>query len=248
MTDSGPSTPAGVPQAPQGVPGNKNATAKMPTWLFRTILGVVAGVVLVVAYLIASVTVPLVWANAIRDQVGGQLGNSIPLGMFYGFTFTFIPVLVVWQARRKNLNKWVRIALLTAGLLLAMPNLLTLSVLYGSTETAADARVIWAMSSNWFGTWSQLFMVLGVVSGIGVIVLGRMWLRRGKRIREIKTAQKLVREKELAQARADKEDAKAAGKAAKAAARANRRHLAGNAAANPDTSAGVGTPGESPQA
>lgn len=220
----------------------------MPTWLFRTILGVVAGVVLVVAYLIASVTVPLVWANAIRDQVGGQLGNSIPLGMFYGFTFTFIPVLVVWQARRKTLNKWVRIALLAAGLLLTMPNLLTLSVLYGSTETAADARVIWAMSSNWFGTWSQLFMVLGVVSGIGVIVLGRMWLRRGKRIREIKTAQKLVRGKELAQARADKEDAKAADKAPKAAARANRRHLAGNSAANPDTSAGVGTPGEPPQA
>lgn len=216
----------------------------MPTWLFRTIIGVAAGVVLVVAYLIASVTVPLVWANAIRDQMGGQLGNSIPLGMFYGFTFTFIPVLVVWQARRKNLNKWVRISLLAVGLLLTIPNLLTLSVLYGTTATAADARVIWAMSANWFGTWSQVFMVLGVVSGIGVIVLGRMWLRRGKRIREIKAAEKLVRGKELAQARADKEDAKAADKAAKAAARANRRHPPGN----PEPSAGVGAPGEPPQA
>ena len=87
----------------------------MPHWLLRTILGVVAAVVLVVGYLIASVTVPLVWANAIRDQVGGQLGNSIPLGMFYGFIFTFVPVLLVWQARRKKLNKWVRISLAGSG-------------------------------------------------------------------------------------------------------------------------------------
>ena len=53
---------------------------------------------------------------------------------------------------------------------------------------------------------------------LAVIVLGRMWLRRGRKIREIKAAEKLVRENEQAQARAAKEDAKAADKAAKAAA------------------------------
>ncbi|MHA7270329.1 hypothetical protein [Arthrobacter sp. HLT1-20] len=258
MTDSVSPTPASAPSTPQGADGNKNTKAGLPQWLLLTIFGVGAAALLVVTYLIASVTVPLVWANAIRDQVGGQLGNSIPLGLFYGFTFTFIPVLLVWQARRSKLNKWGRIFLLGLGLLLTLPNLLTLAVLYGNTGTATDARAIWATSNaNWFGTWSQLFMVLGVMSGVAVIVLGRMLLRRGKRIREYKAAQKLVREEELAQARAAKENAKAAdkqaredtraaAKAQKAAARANRRHPGGPP--GPAGHSGAGTPPETPLA
>src|SRR3954453_19826574 len=100
MTDSA----APAPIEPHG-------KTKMPVWLFRTILGAGVVVILVVGYLIASVTVPLYWAKSLGSQIGEQLGNSIPLGMFYGFVFSFIPVLVAWQAHHKKLNKWVRIAL-----------------------------------------------------------------------------------------------------------------------------------------
>lgn len=209
----------------------------MPVWLFRTILGVAAAIALVVAYLIASVTVPLIWADSISDQIGGQLGNSIPLGMFYGFVFSFVPVTVAWQAHRRGLNKWVRVSLVVLGLLLTIPNLLTLAVLFGGTQTAADARSKWANGANWFGTWSQIFMVVGVVCAVALIVLGRMWLRRGRKIREIKAAEKLVREDKLARSLASKEaakeaekqariDARAAEKAAKETARTHRRQPA----------------------
>ncbi|POH72868.1 hypothetical protein [Arthrobacter glacialis] len=257
MTDSASPTPASQPQATLSADGDKKTKAAMPQWLLFTIFGVGGAALLVIAFLIASVTVPLVWANSIRDQVGSQLQNSIPLGMFYGFIFTFFPVLLVWQARRPKLNKWVRISLLAVGLLLTLPNLLTLAVLYGDTGTAADARATWATGANWFGTWSQLFMVIGVVSGVAVIVLGRMLLRRGKSIREFKAAQKLVRETEQAQARTAKEnakmaekkareDARAAEKAEKAAARANRRGPGG--APDNASSSGAGSPPEPPQA
>ncbi len=204
----------------------------MPQWLFRTILGVAAAAALVIIYLIASVTVPLMWANSIRDQVGGQLGNSIPIGMFYGFVFTFVPILVAWQAHRSNFNKWVRVSLVVLGVLLLIPNLLTLSVIYGSSQTAADARSIWANSANWFGTWCQIFMLVGVVAAIAVIVLARMWMRRGKKIREIKAAEKLVRENEAAKQRIASGEAKAAEKAAARAARTKRNSHA-DPAANP---------------
>lgn len=195
------------------------AKSKMPTWLVRTIVGVVAAVVLVIAYLIGSVTVPLMWATSIRDQIGGQLGNSIPLGMFYGFVFTFVPVLIIWQAFRKKMNKWVRVTLLVIGFLLLMPNLLTLGVVYGGTKSAADARNIWANSANWFDTWSQVFMVAGVVCAVALMVLSRMWLRRSRKLRELKAAEKLVKKDQQARERVAREDAKQAQKAADRAAR-----------------------------
>lgn len=176
----------------------------LPLWLSRTIIAVVAAAVLVLAYLIASVTVPLVWANSIRDQVGGQLGNSIPLGMFYGFVFTFVPVLLLWQARRRKLNKWVRLVLLVVSLVLLVPNILTLTVLYANTQTAVDARAIWAISANWFGTWSQVFMLAGIVCAIAVIYFGRLLLARGRKLRELKAAERLVRAEEKKRARANR--------------------------------------------
>ena len=174
--------------------------AKMPVWLFRSILGFSSAVLLVVIYLIASVTVPLMWANTIRDQVAGQLGNSIPIGMFYGFVFTFFPILIAWQAHRRKLSGWVRISLASIGILLMIPNVLTLSVIYGTTQTAADARSIWANTANWFGTWSQMFMVVGVVCAVGSIVLARMWFRRGRKIRADKAVERSQRVKSGARA------------------------------------------------
>ncbi len=218
--------------------------AKMLVWLTRTIIGAAIAVVLVVVFLIASVTVPLTWANAIKSQVGPQLGNSIPLGMFYGFTFSFVPVLLAWQAHHKNLHKWLRITIVVVAALLTLPNLLTLSVLYGTSTSSRNALSIWNTGgANWFGAWSQAFMVVGIVTAIAVIILSRIWLRRGKKIRQIKAAENLVRENEAATARVaqeaartaekqSREAARLAEKSAKATARATRRH---NGPQNPPT-------------
>ncbi|WP_425864251.1 hypothetical protein [Arthrobacter sp. TWP1-1] len=208
MTDSAARTPTDG-STDSDTRTDKQGKSKLPVWLFRTILGVIIAAVLVVAYLIASVTVPLIWAKSIGNQVGNQLGNSIPLGMFYGFIFSFIPVLVAWQAHHRKLNKWVRVSLVVLGIALTIPNLLTLGVLFGTTQTAADARSIWANTANWFGTWSQIFMLVGVVCAVIVIVLGRMWMRRGRKIREIKAAEKVLRDNENAKERAAKAAIKA---------------------------------------
>ncbi len=155
--------------------------------LARVIAAAVAAVVLVVGYLVASVTVPLLWANFIEDQIGDQQENSVLLGMFYGFTFSFAPLLVGWQCRRK-LHKWVGVALGAAAVLLTIPNVLTLGVIYGGTQTAVQARAVWTISAHWFGTWSQIFMLAGVMSAVAVIVLGRARLRRRRKLRTVTSA------------------------------------------------------------
>ncbi|NVM95371.1 hypothetical protein [Arthrobacter wenxiniae] len=231
-----------------GQPGAAMAKRRMPVWLRRTIVGAVAAIVLVVAYFIASVTVPLAWATSIRDQTGGKLGNAIPLGMFYGFVFSFVPVAVAWQAHHKKLDKWVRIGLLVVAVLLTLPNLLTLAVLYGTTGSAADARSIWTTGgANWFGTWSQIFMVAGVVCAVGVIVLGRAWISRGRKIRQIKAAERLVRVNDAAKARAARDAGRAAEKRARAAGRAAEKSARAGSRTNPGTPLGGVRPATTPQ-
>lgn len=241
---------------PTGTPATEAARRKMPVWLARTIIGAAAAIVLVIAYFIASVTVPLAWATSIRDQTGGKLGNAIPLGMFYGFVFSFVPVLVGWQSHHKRLNKGVRIALLVVAVLLTIPNLLTLAVLYGTTGSATDARSIWTTGgANWFGTWGQIFMVAGVVCAVAVIVLGRAWVRRGRKIRQIKAAERLVRQNEEAKAGAARDaaraaekrargDARTAEKTARTTARASRRNPSGTS--GPVDASGVSGRPETP--
>ena len=52
-------------------------------------------VVLAVAVLIASATVPRWWAHRIGDQVDGSITQGTLLGLFYGFVFTLVPIAVV---------------------------------------------------------------------------------------------------------------------------------------------------------
>lgn len=236
MNDSIAPSPDETPLSSNVTSGSK---AKKPAWLVRTIAGVVIAAVLVIAYFIASATVPVTWANTVSNQVAGKPSASIPLGMFYGFMFSFIPVIVAWQAHYKKLNKWVRISILVVAFLLTIPNLLTLVVLNATTNAAARARINWAVNAEWFGTWSVWFMIVGVICGVAVIILSRIWMRRGKKIREVKAAEKIVRENEAVKAQAAKaderaaekqarEDARTAEKAAKQSERASRRSSSGD--------------------
>jgi energy-coupling factor transporter transmembrane protein EcfT len=98
------------------------------------IAGVV--VVLAIAVLIASATVPRWWAHRIGDQVDGSITQGTLLGLFYGFVFTLVPiVLVVGILRWRRTWKTVVFALLV-GILFALPNLMTLSIVVGRGNAA----------------------------------------------------------------------------------------------------------------
>jgi hypothetical protein len=94
----------------------------------------VAGVLLGV--LIASATIPRWWAQEIGDQVDESIVRGTLVGLFYGFLFTILPLLVLGVVLR-----WRRSlrALIIAGalaLMLAIPNLLTLGIVLGTGNAA----------------------------------------------------------------------------------------------------------------
>jgi MFS family permease len=114
-----------------------------PNWGRRALWLVVALVVLLVAGLIASATVPRWWAHRVGDQVDGSITQGTLLGLFYGFVFTFLPVVVlVLVLRWRRTTRAVIVAVVLA-VLLALPNLMTLGIVIGRGNAAhAGDRVL----------------------------------------------------------------------------------------------------------
>jgi energy-coupling factor transporter transmembrane protein EcfT len=95
---------------------------------------------LVVAGFLASVTVPRWWAHRIGDQVDGSITQGVLVGLFYGFVFTLLPLLVIVAVLRwRRTWKTITFAVIVA-LALALPNLMTLGIVVGrgSASHAGD--------------------------------------------------------------------------------------------------------------
>ena len=78
--------------------------------------------------------------HPIGNQTQGSLTSGIILGLVYGFVFTFVPLLIVWQARYKKISWPWKGVIVVVAVLLAIPNLLTLSIYANSSSAATKAR------------------------------------------------------------------------------------------------------------
>jgi hypothetical protein len=93
--------------------------------------------------LIGAAFLPRWWAQRIGDQVGGSIMTGGFLGLFYGFVFTLLPLLVLWFAIR-FLHTWRKRAVAVGvAVLVAAPNLLTLGIVLGTGNAAhAGDRIL----------------------------------------------------------------------------------------------------------
>lgn len=100
-------------------------------------------VVLALAVLGASATVPRWWAHRVGDQVDGSITQGTALGIVYGFVFTFLPIVAIVLILRWR-RTWKTIAAaLAIGIVLALPNLMTLSIVIGRGNAAhAGDRIL----------------------------------------------------------------------------------------------------------
>jgi len=142
----------------------------------RRVLWVGGGLVaLVVAVLAASATVPRWWAHRVGAQVDGSITQGTLLGLVYGFVFTFLPIIIfVLIVRWRRTWKAVVFALIVA-LLLAAPNLMTLSIVVG-TGTAAHAgdRVLDVEAPAFRGGSLAGAILAGLLlAGIAYLVISR---------------------------------------------------------------------------
>ena len=162
---------------------------KKRNWGVKIILILVAVLVAVAAYFILGAVLPRWWSDVIAGQIRRDLGASVLVGMFYGFVFTFVPLLVAWQATRKAVSWPWKIAIVLVAVAIATPNLLTAGIAFGSTESAHAGQRTLSVDAGFFTTWTAISAVAAVVVFIGVTILRALWRRRGKQMKVLRQAE-----------------------------------------------------------
>jgi MFS family permease len=135
----------------------------------RNQTGVVVAVVVtvIVVYFAGRAFLPRWWSHRIGDQVNGSISAGIALGLFYGFVFTFLPLLVAWIGFRRGRpwRWWVAVAAVVV--ILATPNLMTLGIVFGSGGAAhAGQRTLDVEAPAY--RWSAL---VGALIAVGAMAL-----------------------------------------------------------------------------
>ena len=169
----------------------------------RLLLAGGALVAIVFIYFIAATTLPRWWSHRIGDQVGGSITAGIGLGLFYGFVFTFLPILVLTFAIRRKRSWKARGWLAGLALLLALPNLMTLAIVLGNSSGAHAGERTLDVEAPDFRASSLVGAIAGVLAVIGVRYL--LLSRRRAKDRESKLRGELKVRDEAAKAAAEAE-------------------------------------------
>lgn len=173
---------------PTAVDRSINEPEKLSTqrWVRRGVLILVVIVAAFVLYKIAASFLPRWWAQRVADQVDGGFTAGTLWGLFYGFAFTFVPLVLLFQVRRRFLNWKAKIAVAFLAAVLAAPNWLTLSVVASNSNAAHAGERIFDVDAPGF-RWATLIGV-GVGALMAVLLSGTSiaMSRRRKQVKELK--------------------------------------------------------------
>jgi len=155
-------------------------------WVRRGVMILVAIVVAFVFFRITAAFLPRWWAQRIADQVDGGFTAGTVWGLFYGFAFTFVPLVLLFQIRRKLFSWKVKIVVALIAAVLAAPNWLTLSVVAGNSHAAHAGERIFDVYAPGF-RWATLIGV-GVGALMAVLLSGTSiaMAHRRKQVRELR--------------------------------------------------------------
>lgn len=155
-------------------------------WVRRVVLAIVIVGVAYIAYLMSAAFFPRWWARQIKELGGGSMTPSVLWGLFFGFLFTFIPLMVAFQARRKAFNWKVKIATILIAIVLAFPNWLTLAIVVGNSNAAHDASRILSDNAPGFRWASLIAAVVGAVAALFFAGSGVARRRRKAEVERLK--------------------------------------------------------------
>lgn len=155
-------------------------------WVKRLVLAIAIVGVAYIAYLMSAAFFPRWWAQRVADQVNGGVTRGTLWGLFYGFLFTLVPLLLLFQIRRRFFSwGWRGIVALVA-VVLAAPNWLTLSVVIGNSNAAHAGERIMDVDAPGFRAATLIGAIIGAVLALLITGLG---MRLKARKNEVKRLQ-----------------------------------------------------------
>lgn len=159
---------------------------KAGTWVNRAVLALVLIALAYIAYALSAAFFPRWWAQRVGDQAGGELSAGTLWGLFYGFVFTLIPLLVLAQMRRSFLNWTWRFIVLAVAVVLATPNWLTLAVVLGNSKAAHAGERIFDVEAPGFRNASAIGAVTGLVVALALVGASIRLSGRRREVKELK--------------------------------------------------------------
>lgn len=149
----------------------------------KAVIALVLLVVAFVVYQISAAFFPRWWSQRVADQVQGRFIAGTTWGLFYGFVFTVVPLMLLVQIRRGFFSwKWRGVVALVA-VVLAAPNWLTLSVVAGNSKAArAGERIMDVDAPN----FRVATLIGAIVAAALVVVITAVTMRAKRRKDEVR--------------------------------------------------------------
>jgi hypothetical protein len=158
-----------------------------PSWLKRVIMFAILGAVLISVYFILAAFLPRWWAERIGELADRGFARGITWGLFFGGVCTLIPLLQVLLAvliRHKRGGRIIAGSVALLALLFALPNLMTLSIVFGGNSAAHAGERIMDVEAPGFRGASLVGALLVTPVFVGVVVLANRYRRRGRQLAE----------------------------------------------------------------
>jgi len=168
---------------------------KEANWTLRIVLLLTLLVFVGLAYVFGATVVPRWWARRVGNIVDGSLTAGTLLGLFIGFVFTFVPLVIARQALRRVPMK-ARLAFLVVALVAAAPNLMTLSIVLGSSNAAHAGERTLDVDGPGFRAGSAWGAAIAGVLAIGLFAWTWKWRRDRRQLKSLRAEKKAAAKEE----------------------------------------------------
>ncbi len=175
-------------------------------WVVKIVAVIVLVGVALLVWWVGRSLLPREWAQHVKGQANGSLTAGTSWGLFYGFVFTFVPLVLLFQIRRRFFSWAWRGIVAVAAVVLAIPNWLTLYIVVSGSKAAHDGERIFSDNAPGF-RWGSLWgAVVGAVLAVLITGASMRLARRKKQVAQLKGERDELRARQREAEEARRED------------------------------------------